>query len=62
MLPTKITGTRAKVNKTTDNGVIGVLGRRPRLNLRIIKEIGNRAMTVNQTRENLAVGQFKGSY
>lgn len=39
---------------TVSSDVLDVLGNLPRLNLRRSKEIGNRDMTINHTRENIS--------
>jgi len=53
MLPAKTTGTTINAATTTSSFVLDAARRRPRLNLSNRREIGNRAMTVSQTKENI---------
>jgi hypothetical protein len=54
ILPAKITGATSRAAMTVSSDVLDVLGNLPRLNLRRSKEIGNRDMTINHTRENIS--------
>lgn len=54
IFPAMTTGQRAVVRRTTVIGVRGVLGKRTRLNFSASNDIGNSAMTVSHTSENLS--------
>ena len=54
MLPANTAGAMVRARTITDNRVVGERGSRPRLNLSNSKDIGNKDMTVSQTRENIS--------
>lgn len=55
MFPAKMTSTRTRANMMSDSEVLGVLGKRPLLNLSRRRARGNSDMTTSQTSENLRI-------